>query len=220
LPQLSPDFKGLIEYVERVFKQYQVRIHLNSPIKAFQKEGVLLENHLLIEADVVISTIGQVVCAPESVIPFQKDAQKRIQGNIHLQAMGFENIWVGGDVANIPHISGGACRADALWAIKHGTWIGWNLARTLQHKPLKPFTFYGLGQTGSIGMNKAFSELHGIRLTGAIAWWARLGFFLYFMPSRAHAWQVFKYLCFGKRQLFPANQHTKMVQLNHYDMVY
>ncbi|MEN9610474.1 MAG: hypothetical protein RLZZ628_1288 [Bacteroidota bacterium] len=219
LPQLSK-FKSLIAYVEKVFKQYNVKIHLNRSIKAFLKEGVLLENNDFIPSNLVVSTIGQVVCAPESVIPFQKDAQKRIEGNIYLQAVDFKNIWVGGDVASIPHVSGnGACRADALWAIKHGTWIGQNMARTLQNRTLKSFTFYGLGQTGSIGMNKAFSELYGICLTGRLAWWARLGFFLYFMPSRANAWRIFKYLCRGERILFPAQKQSEMITVNHYDTV-
>jgi NADH:ubiquinone reductase (H+-translocating) len=214
LPQLSPQFKGLMDYVEQVFKQYNVKIHLNRRIKAFLKDGVLLENDDFIESNLVVSTIGQVVCAPDSVIPFQKDAEKRIKGNPYLQTLDFENIWVGGDVASIQHISGsGACRADALWAIKHGTWIGQNMARTLQNRVLKPFTFYGLGQTGSIGMNKAFSELYGICLTGRLAWWARFGFFLYFMPSRAKAWQTFKYLWRGERQLLPAKKQNEMVKI-------
>ncbi|MDQ5928682.1 MAG: hypothetical protein QG594_457 [Bacteroidota bacterium] len=219
LPQLLPNFKNLIAYCECELKNYNVKIHLNSRVKAFKEAGVLLENGVFIESHLVISTIGQVVCAPDSTIPFQKDAQKRIKGDINLKAIGFENIWVGGDVANIPHISGnGSCRADALWAIKHGTWIGQNIARTLQQQSLKKFTFYGLGQTASLGMNKAFSELYGICLTGRFAWWVRFFFFLYFMPSRANAWQTFKYLWRGKRQLFPEKKQNSVIKINALDL--
>jgi NADH:ubiquinone reductase (H+-translocating) len=219
LPQLSPHFKNLIAYCERELKNYKVKIHLNSRVKAFMEEGVLLENTTFIESNMVISTIGQVVCAPDSTIPFHKDAQKRIKGDAYLKAVGFENIWIGGDVANIPHISGnGACRADALWAIKHGTWIGQNIARTLQQRSLKKFTFYGLGQTGSLGMNKAFSELYGICLTGRFAWWVRFFFFLYFMPSRANAWQTFKYLWRGKRQLLPEKKQNSAIKTKHFEL--
>jgi NADH dehydrogenase FAD-containing subunit len=84
----------------------------------------------------------------------------------------------------------------------------------LQEQSLKSFTFYGLGQTGSLGMNKAFSELYGICLTGRLAWWVRFFFFLYFMPSRANAWKTFKYLWSGQRLLLPEQHSIKASQRN------
>jgi NADH:ubiquinone reductase (H+-translocating) len=210
LPQLLP-FKRLIAYCEREFSAYHAKIHLKSRVKAFKKNGVLLESGVFIQASVVISTLGQVVCSPDTVLPFQQDALKRIHGNSYLNAIGFENIWVGGDVAHIAQPRGqGACRADAIWAIQHGTLIGRNLARTLQNRPLKAFTFSGLGQTAAIGKNKGFSEMYGICLTGCLAWWIRLFVFLYFMPSRAKAWTVLNYFWSDYRNLLPEKQEIAL----------
>lgn len=204
LPQLS-NFKGLVRYCNRELENYGVKMHLKSRVKEFNSEGILLENEEMIAAQVVISTLGQTVCAPDACLPFQKDETGRILGDTYLKAKGFENIWIGGDVANIPHISGKySCRADALWAIKHGTWIGRNIARTLKEQPLKRFTFFGLGQAASLGKNKAFTELYGIQIKGILAWWVRFGFFLYFTPKRAMAFETLKAWWKSDSWLFPS----------------
>lgn len=193
LPQLLPKFNGLVQYSEKILEQYGIEVHTGYRIIEFYKNGLLLENGNYIASDLCITTLGQEVCAPDALLPFDKDAKGRLLGNEYLQAKGYENIWIGGDVAAIPHISGKEhCRADALWAIKHGTWIGRNLARTILAKPLLKFTFYGLGQAASLGTNKAFTELYGLQIKGLLAWWIRFGFFLYFMPKRTFAWATFK----------------------------
>lgn len=220
LPQLS-NFKGLVKYCYRELENYKVKIHLKSRVKEFNSEGILLESGEMITSQVVISTLGQVVCAPDASIPFQKDETGRILGDTYLKAKGFENVWIGGDVANIPHVSGKyACRADALWAIKHGTWIGRNIARTLKEKPLKRFTFYGLGQAASLGKNKAFTELYGIQIKGILAWWVRFGFFLFFTPKRAMAIKTFKAWLKSDSWILPSSDFEIEKELKQFDSIH
>jgi hypothetical protein len=49
-----------------------------------------------------------------------------------------------------------------------------------------------MGQTASLSKNKAIMELYGICITGRLAWWIRLGFFLYYMPHRSQAVKAIK----------------------------
>lgn len=103
-----------------------------------------------------------------------------------------DTIWAGGDTAAVPYIGGGICPSNALWAFKHGQWIGTNIARTVKGNPrLKPFNFKGLGQSASLGVGKGASELFGVQLTGWMGWLARFFFFLYYQLSSAYAFRLF-----------------------------
>jgi NADH:ubiquinone reductase (H+-translocating) len=192
LPQMEA-YPALINFAKKTLTKWGINIMLKSKIVEFLPSKILLENQTYINSDLTINTIGQKVSSPACDVALHIDIQGRILGNKHLNMTGFENIWIGGDIAAIPHISGKCnCRSDALWAIKHGTWIGQNIARKIQKKPLKTFTFWGLGQAASLGQNKAFTELYGLEIKGVLAWWIRFGFFLYFMPKRSSAWATIK----------------------------
>lgn len=52
--------------------------------------------------------------------------------------------WTGGDAARVKRpAAAGDCLVNALWAMKHGMWAGHNMARSLQARPLKRFSYRG-----------------------------------------------------------------------------
>jgi NADH dehydrogenase len=105
--------------------------------------------------------------------------------NVYQQVSGLLNVWGGGDACHIiHHDSGKPCTSNALWAIKHGHYAGLNMARAINGKGLRPFTYKGLGQTASLGLGKGITELYGMQFTGALGWIMRWFFFQYFMPSK------------------------------------
>ena len=109
----------------------------------------------------------------------------------HLNVQGYFNLWAGGDTAQVKHPSQtGDCPSNALFAMKHGMTVGDNIARSLQAQPLRRFAFKGMGQTASLGMGRGIAELHGIQFTGGLAWIMRLGFFIWYMPSKRQGFQV------------------------------
>ena len=88
-----------------------------------------------------------------------------------------------------------ACPTNALWAIKQGQHIGRNIARKFKCKSIKPFLYRGLGQAASLGDFRGIAELYGVQMTGILAKLNRLGFFLYYMPSKRNAIKVLFELC-------------------------
>jgi NADH dehydrogenase len=108
-----------------------------------------------------------------------------------LHVEGQTHVWAGGDAAQVMHISGEPCPANALWAIMEGKWAGENISATIKGGKLKRFTYRGLGQAASLGVGKGVSELYGRQFTGWIGWILRFFFFLYFQPSRRQAVRVF-----------------------------
>ncbi len=115
----------------------------------------------------------------------QRDNLNRLWTNRYLQMTGCTNIWGGGDACHVTHCKTMLpCAPNALWAMKHGVYAGRNIANAIKQKPLRPFTYKGLGQCASLGIGKGMGELYGIEFTGWIAWIIRWFFFNYYMPSR------------------------------------
>ena len=133
----------------------------------------------------VISTVGQSRIRLAGTESMERDPMQRLYTNAYQQIPTHPNIWGGGDACHVKHhTSRQACPANALWAIKHGEYVGRNIARAIKGQPLRPFTYPGLGQSASLGLGKGITELYGIQFTGALAWVMRWFFFHYFMPSR------------------------------------
>ncbi len=187
LPQLAEGgFSSLLRYCKRQLEKEGVITLSQARLKEIKASAFELDNGMCIPSRTVICCIGQKIVPLASPTPFMTDLKGRMETSPQLQAVGYCNIWAGGDAARVMHISGKKeCRADALWAIKQGRRIGRNIARSIKGKKPLRFSFPGMGQTASLGMNKAILELYGICLTGRLAWWIRLGFFLYYMPHRS-----------------------------------
>jgi NADH dehydrogenase len=79
-------------------------------------------------------------------------------------------IWAGGDCAAMPHPEGGTCPPLAHYAQKAGSNIGVNILRMAAGKPLKPYSFNGLGEACTLGHRCAIAHLKGIPACGWFAW--------------------------------------------------
>lgn len=135
-----------------------------------------------------MTTIGQRPVALPGLESLVRDEDGRLAVDellrVHDATGPVRGVWAGGDVAAVPHPSGGTCPASALWAIHHGIRIGANVVRTLSGRGPRPFRFPGLGQAASFGVGRASAELWSIPLRGWPAWTARWALFHWYMPSR------------------------------------
>jgi NADH dehydrogenase len=185
LPSLQTEFRRLVNYAEQTMKQYGIEVINNRCITEITEEGVYLNDASFLASSMVISTVGQSRIQIPGLESVPRDSQQRLYTNVYQQLLGHTTIWGGGDACHVKHYqTRDACPANALWAIKHGEYVGRNIARAVKGKPLKPFTYKGLGQSASLGLGKGITELYGIPFTGVIAWLMRWFFFNYFMPSR------------------------------------
>ncbi len=199
MPQIK--MKLLIRYAKKCLQRQQVDLILNTHATGVTPSGVQLSNGQTLSAEVKISTVGQQVQEIDGVLQKVSDKDHRLEVNEYLQVARKANIWAGGDVARVirPYFKT-ECRADALWAIKHGTRIGKNMARMLKGKKPGRFKYPGLGYTASFGYMKGFTVLYGMPILGPLAWLNRFGFFLYFMPSRKRAFQLLLSVIKGEKE--------------------
>lgn len=191
LPVLRPRYEHLADYCTEELKKYGVEIYFNTRLSEVTADGATLSNGEFIPSKTVLSTVGQRLVTLSGTETLPRSEKGLIITDEFLRVKGYEHIWAGGDAAQVMHKSGQPCPANALWAIMHGKWAGENIAHTILGKPLKPFTYWGLGQAASLGVGKGASELYTVQLTGWIGWFARFFFFLYFQPSRRQAVRVF-----------------------------
>ncbi|SCF07753.1 NADH dehydrogenase, FAD-containing subunit [Micromonospora viridifaciens] len=188
LPQLRPRFTRLARYAHRQLVRSGVQVHLRARVVRVDKDGARLDDGSLLASRLVVSTLGQAV-APVPGTERLESRLGRLVTDDHLRVRGADGrVWSGGDHAHIVHpVKGEPCPANALWAIKHGVWIGANVAATLRGRAPRRFTYRGLGQAASLGVGKGAVELYGVQVTGWLGWLMRAGFFLWFMPSRRQA---------------------------------
>lgn len=191
LPILRPRYDKLADYCTRELQNYGIELHLNTRLTEVTADGARLSNGEFIPSKTVLSTVGQRLTTIAGTESLPRNAKGQIIADQFLRVDGLDSVWVGGDTAEVMHVSGQPCPANALWAIMHGKWAGENIAYSITGKKLKPFSYRGLGQAASLGVGKGASELYTLQFTGWIGWFLRFFFFLYFQPSRRQAVRVF-----------------------------
>ena len=188
LPDLRAQQPGLARRAEHELDRLGVRVRLGVRLASVTPEGAILSDGSFIRAETVIGTIGQ---RPVQVpgLGDHRDLRGRLVTRPDLSVT--DGVWAAGDGACVAHVRTGApVPANALWAIKGGAHVGRNIARSLDGRRTRAFTYRGLGQAASFGFGRSVADLYGVPLTGWVAWIMRLAFFLRFMPSRRTAAHV------------------------------
>ncbi|PNY82310.1 NAD(P)/FAD-dependent oxidoreductase [Deinococcus koreensis] len=193
LDGLSERFPGLAQHAQRSLERAGVRLHLGARATELRPGGVRLKGGPLIHADEVLFAAGISLSVLPGTEALPRDASGRLLADEFLRVRSQAAVWTGGDAAVVRRPGApDSCPANALWAMKHGMWAGSNIALSVRGRPLKRFSYRGLGQAASLGLGNGVAELLGVPLTGWAAWALRLGFFTWYMPSKAHGARVLR----------------------------
>jgi NADH dehydrogenase len=105
----------------------------------------------------------------------------RIDVQADLTVADHPNVYVVGDIANIPDAKGNAFPQLGSVALQAGVWAAKNIAADIHGKPRTPFAYHDKGIMAMIGRNAAIAEMgeHRHELHGPVAFAAWLG---------VHAW--------------------------------
>jgi NADH dehydrogenase len=184
ISQLRPQYDHLADYATTELRKWGIEIKLSTRLTEVGENTATLSDGTVIPTKTVISTIGQRTTILAGTESLPRSEKNLIIADAYLHVQGQSMVWTGGDTAQVMHVSGQPCPANALWAIMHGVTLGRNLGRTILGKPLEKFSYRGLGQSASLGLGKGSTELYGGQYTGWIGWLLRFFFFIYFVPSR------------------------------------
>jgi NADH dehydrogenase len=171
LPELTD---SLAAFAHQLLAQRGVEIRLGAGLKAVSSEAVVIED----KATGQVETLGTrtvIATVPAGAHPILSQlAVPQQRGRIEVDQMtavpGATGLWAIGDCAAVPQVDGMASPPTAQHALRQARTCAENIVATLRGRPLKPFTFTGLGKLGSLGRRSAVAEIFGVKLKGLVAW--------------------------------------------------
>ncbi len=170
LPELAPRRPHLVRTAVKQVARLGIDVRVNTGLAAATVDEAVLASGERLPTRTIITCTGMRPSPLIEQFPFTKDQRGRLEADRFGRVPNAHNIWVGGDCAAIPHPDGGTCPPLAHYAQKAGTTIGNNIARTLAARPLKPYSFNGLGEACTLGHGYAIAHLKGIPACGWFGW--------------------------------------------------
>ncbi len=182
LPTLN---RKLGEYSARKLEERGLKLVLNQRVKSVTANRVYLQNGVEIEANTVISTVGN---APHPLVTSLCKAcgfetvKGRLLSSDTGQVKGQTHLWAIGDCAAFPDSEGVFSPETAQFGMRQGILAGKNIARSTRGERLRRFKFKGYGELASIGHHVAVAEILGLKFSGFFAWWLWRTIYLMKLP--------------------------------------
>ena len=170
LPELAGRHPHLVRTAIKQVARLGIDVRLNSALAAATTDEAVLKSGERIPTRTIITCTGMRPSPLLEQFSFAKDKRGRLETDEHCRVREAQNIWAGGDCAAVPHPDGGTCPPLAHYAQKAGSNIGANILRSLAGKPLKRYSFNGLGEACTLGHGYAIAHLKGIPACGWFGW--------------------------------------------------
>ncbi|WP_150246191.1 NAD(P)/FAD-dependent oxidoreductase [Nocardiopsis quinghaiensis] len=102
----------------------------------------------------------------------------------YLTVNGAENVFAGGDNAQVPDGNGGYYPPNAQNAVRQAPVLADNVVASLRGTELRAYRHKNLGAVAGLGLHKGAAQLFGkIRLNGRMAWYAHRAYHLFAVPT-------------------------------------
>ena len=183
------DKRSLQERLMRNLTDAGVELMTETRVVAVDEHGVELGDGSRIEAATVVSSLGSTVPVIPGLERFQ-EADGLLAVDECLQVT--DGVWSAGDAASVRR-AGERVPKEALWAIRAGTTVGRNIARSSRRARPRRFGFRGLGTVAAFAPGRAVAMLWGVPLPQLVGWVVRTVFFLWYMPSRRTALSIMRW---------------------------
>ncbi len=169
--------KNSQDYAASILQKRGVKLHLGLLVKEVGQDHVLLSDGNKIMTRTPVWAGGLKACPLASLSGLEQGHAGRIDVNPDLTAKGYTNIFVLGDMANIPSADNKDLPQLASVAQQGGRWTAKNIAADLEGKPRTPFLYHDKGIMAMIGKDAAIAEIGAKRhqMEGALAFAAWLG---------------------------------------------
>ena len=174
---------SLVKYASKHAVDLGVEVMYDTQVTIATPNSVHLSNGEIIPTKSIINAVGTKAQDVIERLDLDKDQKGRVIVNADMTVKGYSNVWAGGDCAALPHPKGDFCPSVGIFALKSGKHFAKNVLRKINSKPLKPFSYVGIGQGVSIGKRTAVVELRGVRVKGLFAWILWRVLLVYYFPT-------------------------------------
>ena len=158
-------------YAQEQLAARGVELKLNTRVSSADTDIVTLNNGEVIPTRNLIWTAG-VAASPllrDLPCPLERG---RVKVNAHMAAANYPGVWALGDCACLLDVlTGKPYPPTAQHAIRQAKVVAQNISADLRGKPLRTFSFKGLGALASLGRRTGVANIMGINFSGFLAWW-------------------------------------------------
>jgi NADH dehydrogenase len=183
MPEIHP---GLADFTTRELRGRGIDIRTGTTLESMTEATARLSDGEEIPARTVCWTAGVRPSPVVAKLGLPTGPQGRIVTDRFMRVEGHEDVFAVGDAAAVPDPATGGKRPSpptAQHAIRQGRRAGDNVAASLGHGRLKPFTYKTLGVFVDLGRHQAVAEMLRVRLRGFPAWFAARTYHLAVMPG-------------------------------------
>jgi NADH:ubiquinone reductase (H+-translocating) len=181
---LSEFGERLARRATRRLRAVGVELSLGRRLARVEPHAVVLDDGTTIEAETVVSTVGN---APNPILrhlPTGHDPKGWLLPDATFAVPGLDGVWALGDCASIADpATGRPMPATAQHAIREGPAAARNVLRALEGRPAEPFHYGQLGMLVSLGRRHGIGEVLGIPVSGLIGWFMWRSYYLARLPT-------------------------------------
>ena len=171
---LSMFSENLSKKAEEALKKIGCWVWTGTKVEAVEPGRVTLDGGRRVEACTTLWAAGVKASRLGQQTGGELDRLGRVVVNPDLTVPGRSEIFVIGDLANLPGEDGKPLPGLAPVAMQQGRHAGRNILRAIQGKPLEPFRYRDKGSMATIGRAAAIAKVGKIELAGLLAWLAWL----------------------------------------------
>jgi NADH:ubiquinone reductase (H+-translocating) len=169
-PRVLSNFPDtLSQKAQRQLEKLGVEIVLGAPVSEISSEGYAIANTFY-PARTIIWAAGVAASPLAKSLGVPLDRAGRVPVEAELTVQGHPEIFVAGDLASLAQ-NGKPLPGVAPVAKQMGAYVGRAIAARLADKPVPAFRYRDYGNLATIGRMAAVVDLHGLRFSGALAWW-------------------------------------------------
>ncbi|MBB1061294.1 NAD(P)/FAD-dependent oxidoreductase [Marilutibacter spongiae] len=162
--------ESLSARAQRQLEKLGVDVATGRAVEAIDAEGYVLGGErvaartVLWAAGVAASPLGALLDAP-------RDRAGRVQVESDLSVPGHPEVFVAGDLASVRQDDGTPVPGVAPAAKQMGTHVARAIRARLAGRQAPAFRYADMGNLATIGRMAAVVDVHGLRLSGLLAWW-------------------------------------------------
>ena len=181
LPRILPIFEDeLAQSAERQLRSLGVEIRKGSRVTAIDEKGVSLGEER-IPSRTVLWAAGVQASPLAKTLGVPLDRAGRVLVEKDLRIPGDERVFVVGDLAYLEVEPKKAVPGLAPAAMQMGSHAASNILSLMHGGKTYPFSYRDKGTLATIGRRRAVAAVAGMKLSGAIAWWAWLLIHIFFL---------------------------------------
>jgi NADH dehydrogenase len=161
-----------------------VEVVTGAPVKAIDASGYTLAHddagHTVVRARTVLWAAGVAASSLGALLGVPRDRAGRVLVEADLSVPGYPQVFVAGDLASVQQ-DGQPVPGVAPAAKQMGAHVANAIRTRLSGRASPTFRYRDFGNLATIGRMAAVVDLHGLKLSGLLAWWFWLAAHVFFL---------------------------------------